>query len=266
MRFRVDHSKVRQQGQVFVLDYTFTIPELNRKRKVWMYLPIDYEATMKRYPVIYMHDGQNLFDEQASFAGEWHVEDTLDELSKEGHERVIIVGIENAQDGEERIKEYSPWFNEYNQMGGNGSTYVKFIIEVLKPYIDRNFRTLPDAAHTGMVGSSMGGLITLYAAIEYQHIFSRIGIFSPSLWFSEEAFLHVDRVGKQAQSVSKFFLASGGKEPDYVSRATERLYHTLLQAGFHNEDLFFEIMPEGKHNEQFWTKAFKEAYKWLFIV
>lgn len=266
MQLQVDYANIRQNGQVFVLDHTFTIPQLNRSRKIWMYLPPDYQIARKRYPVIYMHDGQNLFDESASFAGEWHVEDTLDEAYRMSRVGAIVVGIENSSNGEERIEEYSPWFNEYNQMGGKGEVYMEFLLQELKPYIDRNFRTKPDANHTAMVGSSMGGLITLYAAIKYQHIFGRIGILSPSLWFSEEAFLHVSRIGKQPNTNSRIALLAGAKEPDYVGKATERLYRTLLQAGFHNEDLLFELIVDGEHNEWFWSKAFKQAYQWMFEI
>ncbi len=261
MTFRTSYY----QGQVFVLDHVFHMPSFNRARKVWMYLPPDYQLERKRYPVIYMHDGQNLFDEKASFAGEWHVETSLDELFHRHQNVPIIVGIENAKDGEARIEEYSPWFNEYNKMGGRGDDYLQFIIQTLKPYIDRNFRTLALPEHTGMAGSSMGGLITLYAAIEYQNIFGKSAIFSPSLWFSDQAFSHIHSKGKNHQFHSKIYLVSGSKEPEYVPKATHQLHLTLLNAGFSNDDIHFDIVADGEHSEWFWAKEFPKAYEWLFL-
>ncbi|NJL74605.1 MAG: alpha/beta hydrolase [Saprospiraceae bacterium] len=250
------------KGKVFVVDQEFHIPHLNRKRKVWMYLPPDYEHTDKRYPVIYMQDGQNLFDEKASFAGEWYVDETLDHLfHHHGDQGAIVVGVENAKEGTQRLSEYSPWFNAYNNYGGDGEHYVNFIIHTLKPYIDEHFRTFPERENTAIMGSSMGGLITLYAVIQYQEVFGKAGIFSPSLWFSESAFTHIDQVRKRCNV--KLYLVAGEKEGAYVSNGLRRLYYTLLQTGFNNNEINMEIAWDGTHQEWFWAREFPKAYQWL---
>src|SRR5690606_36165183 len=144
-------------------------------------LPPDYETSAKYYPVLYMHDGQNLFDVRTSFSGEWKVDEHLDSLFLLGDPGCIVVGIDNG--GTNRINEYSPWVNpQYG--GGQGDQYIEFLIETLKPYIDQNYRTLPDAEHTGIMGSSMGGLISYYGGLTNQNVFGRIGAFSSSFWFS----------------------------------------------------------------------------------
>jgi metallo-beta-lactamase class B len=250
------------RGKVFVLQEEFNIPHLNRKRKVWMYLPPDYTNSPKRYPVIYMQDGQNLFDERASFAGEWHVDEALDHLFyHDGDKGSIVVGIENAREGAQRLSEYSPWFNSYNNYGGDGEHYVNFVVHTLKPYIDQHFRTLPNRENTAIMGSSMGALIAIYAVIQHQEVFGKAGIFSPSLWFSENVYSHIDTIRKR-QSL-KLYLLAGEKEGAYVSNGLRRLYHTLLQTGFSNNEINMEIAWDGTHQEWFWAREFPKAYKWL---
>ncbi|MEM1324404.1 MAG: alpha/beta hydrolase-fold protein [Bacteroidota bacterium] len=248
------------QGSVQVLETVFTIPTLNRERKIWLYLPNDYDTSDKRYPVLYMHDGQNLFDEHASFAGEWYIDESLDSLSAMGMQSAIVVGIENSRDGYTRLDEYSPWMNERYKRGGDGDTYVNFIISTLKPFIDKHYRTLSDRAHTGIMGSSMGGLISLYAALQYQNIFGKVGVFSPSLWFSDQAF-------QQALTTTKYhdidiYLIAGEQESKGMIRQMKRMYRLLENAGF---DVFLELHPDGEHSERYWAREFPKAYEWLFL-
>ena len=145
-------------------------------------MPLDYYTAHKHYPVLYMHDNQNIFDEATAYSRtEWQVDETLNQLHTEGKPSAIIVGINN---GDRRSEEYSPW--EHRSIGKpEGKKYAQFVAETLKPYIDSSFRTKPEAKHTGVMGSSMGGLISMYIGLEYPTVFGRVGVFSPSFWVSD---------------------------------------------------------------------------------
>jgi hypothetical protein len=158
-------------------------PQLRNTRDIQVYLPPSYKASGRHYPVIYMHDGQNLFDPELSFAGEWGVDETMERLAPVGFEG-IVVAIPNM--GGERAHEYSPWVDPRGG-GGKGDAYLDFITDTLKPQIDGRFRTLRDREHTGIVGSSMGGLISLYGFLRAPGVFGFCGAMSPSLWFANRA-------------------------------------------------------------------------------
>ena len=170
-------------GDVRTLDSIYS-PELRNQRKLYVYLPPSYAQSDRHYPVIYMQDGQNLFDQALSYAGEWQVDETMEALSREGIE-AIVVGVPNA--GVRRIDEYSPFKDQRLRKGGRGDWYVAFLANTVKPLIDRDFRTLPEREHTGVLGSSMGGLISLYALFCRPEVFGFAGAMSPSLWFAHEA-------------------------------------------------------------------------------
>jgi len=237
----------------------FHIPQLNQKRKIWIYLPPDYEISGKKYPVLYMHDAQNLFDAKTSFSGEWNVDESLNELFHNGDEGIIVVGIENG--GEFRIDEYTPWAHPEHG-GGQGDKYIDFIVETLKPYVDSNFRTRADRLHTGIMGSSLGGLISFYAAIKHQDVFSKVGVFSPSFWFSDEVYELVDRIGKVYNM--KLYLMGGELESDHLVDEINAMITTLQMAGFDESEIEMIIHKDGEHNEQYWSREFKDCYLWLF--
>ena len=155
---------------VSVIAQDFYMPQLGRTRRIWLYLPPDYENSGKNYPVLYMQDGQNVFDAATSFSGEWQVDEALNRLFEDGDEGVIVVAIDNG--GVSRLDEYTPWANP-TYGGGGGDAYVNFIVETLKPYVDEHYRTKSGREFTGIMGSSLGGLISLYAAIEHQDVFSK---------------------------------------------------------------------------------------------
>lgn len=247
-------------AQVQVLTDSFYIPQLNRYRRIWLYLPPDYNtATAKRYPVIYMHDGQNLFDNLTAFAGEWQVDETLSQLHSQGDHGAIVVGINNG--GGQRINEYSPWVNaQYG--GGQGDEYVDFLVQILKPWIDARYRTDSTRLGTAIGGSSMGGLISQYAAMQYQGVFSKAAIFSPSLWFSPAVYTQVTQTGKQHEM--RFYILAGAQESSsMVSQATQ-LQNDLLSAGFNASEVQLVIKADGQHSEWFWRREFEAAYQWLF--
>lgn len=212
---------------VAVVDTAFAMPQLGRTRRIWVYLPPGYAASDRRYPVLYMHDGQNVFDAATSYAGEWGVDEALDSLAAAGDPGIIVVAIDN---GPERIAEYSPWTHP-RAGGGQGDAYVDFLANTLKPWVDARYRTRPGPQHTGIMGSSMGGLISLAAAFRMPDVFGQIGVFSPSLWFSDSAFVAA-RESRPSGVRPRFYFVSGGgegspEEPRVVVRGQERMVSVL---------------------------------------
>ena len=248
------------QKNVYLMDVDFYIPQLERNRKVWVYLPPDYETSSKRYPVIYMQDGQNLFNEKTSFSGEWKVDETMNALFNAGDYGAIIVAVENG--GWRRLDEYSPWYNNQLEAGGEGKKYGEFIVKTLKPYVDATYRTLPNREHTGLIGSSMGGLISHYVAMEYQNVFSKVGVLSPSFWFSNEAFSHTTSKGKRGDM--KYFTIAGQGEGSEMLGGLNKMVDVMGTMGFGSESIRKIIHPDGKHTESYWAREFGNAYKWLF--
>lgn len=244
---------------VEILNEKFWIPQLKRYRRIWIYKPTDYNTSAKNYPVIYMHDGQNLFDESTAFAGEWKVDKTLNQLNSSSDNGVLVVGIDNG--AVNRINEYSPWKNK-KYGGGDGDKYIDFIVSTLKPYIDSNYRTFDDRTHTGIIGSSMGGLISYYAGLKYQEVFEKIGVFSPSLWFSESSFEYVG-LQKKKFPMKFYFLAGTEESADLVSHC-EKAIKNLKEAGFTDNEIILKIVEGARHSETFWSQEFEGAYKWLF--
>ncbi len=244
---------------VYILDETFYIPQLNRYRRVWIYLPPDYDTTAKRYPVVYMQDGQNLFDAYYSFAGEWKVDESMNDLFDHGDYGAIIVGIDNG--GAQRIHEYSPWVNsQYG--GGDGEAYAAFVAETLKPYVDQHYRTLPEREYTAIAGSSLGANIALYISLEYQHLFSKAGLFSPAFWFSDSAYLHV-----QTQGISenlRFYFVAGQHESSTMIPNMMLMYETLSTAGQEESEMYFISHTDGAHSEWYWAREYPSVYEWLF--
>jgi metallo-beta-lactamase class B len=251
---------------VSVLDTAFSIPQLGRTRRVWIYLPPDYATSGKRYPVLYMHDGQNVFDAATSYAGEWGVDETLDSLHAAGDPGAIVVAVDNG--GNRRLDEYSPWRNARMSMGGEGDAYVDFLANTLKPWIDGRFRTRPGRTDTGVAGSSMGGLISLYAALKYPDVFGRAGVFSPAFWFAgDSAFAHAG-AAPGPQPGTRFYFVTGaqeGSEPQVYVRDHHRMVDTLHAAGFRTGDhVQAHVRADGTHSEWFWRREFPAAYRWLF--
>ncbi|MCB0804922.1 MAG: T9SS type A sorting domain-containing protein, partial [Bacteroidales bacterium] len=243
---------------VEIMDEDFYMPQLDRYRRIWIYLPPDYNETLKEYPVIYMHDGQNLFDAYTSFVGEWEVDETLNDLFDDGYQVPIVVGIDNG--GEDRIDEYTPWVNpQYG--GGDGDLYIDFIVETLKPHVDLNYRTLPDRENTAIWGSSLGGLISHYAALKYQDVFSKAGLYSPSYWFSDLVWSFTENMGHQQNM--RLYQMTGDQEGGTMVQDTWLMHDTLTYLGFDESELSTRINP-GEHNEQLWRSDFEDAYLWLF--
>ncbi|MBK9338116.1 MAG: T9SS type A sorting domain-containing protein [Lewinellaceae bacterium] len=246
---------------VSLLSNNFYMPQLNRNRRIWIYLPPDYHTTSKKYPVLYMHDAQNLFDAATSFSGEWEVDESLNTLHQQGDHGCIVVGIDNG--GGERLNEYSPWVNLQYNAGGQGDEYVEFIASTLKPHIDSTFRTLPGRTTTGIMGSSMGGLISMYAFSERQDVFSRAGILSPAFWFGgSEPATHV--AGHPREGEARVYFLAGGQEPASVAQNMQVVANAMDTAGFFNNEKYITVPSDGQHSEWFWRREFPAAYVWLF--
>jgi predicted alpha/beta superfamily hydrolase len=247
-------------ANVFLLDDDFYMPELNRNRQIWIYLPPDYNTSSKNYPVLYMHDGQNLFNANTSFSGEWEVDESLNALFSDGDYGCIVVGIYNG--GAERLNEYSPWVNpQYG--GGQGDEYVDFIVNTLKPYVDIHYRTLPGRQSTGIMGSSMGGLISMYAFSERQDVFSKAGIFSSAFWFADSNSANHTASHPRLGNARVYFL-TGGQEPAYVTQDMDEVIDAMGTAGFSDNEHFRKVAADGQHSEWFWAREFPDAYVWLF--
>jgi len=248
-------------GNTYILDLDFWMPQLNRNRRIWLYLPQDYFTSNNYYPAVYMHDGQNLFDAVYAPFGEWNVDSTMESLFGQFSPTAIIVGIDNG--AIERINEYSPWYNTTHG-GGVGELYAEFIVNTLKPYIDSHFRTMPNRENTAVAGSSMGGLISMYAALAYPSVFSKAGIFSPSFWFSDSLLTYINTVNyTQAQ---RFYFVAGQNESTAMVSDIQDVSNALIQQGFASSQLNTVIRTDGEHSEWFWKREFADAYTWLFQV
>ena len=245
-------------ANVTVLEPAFQMPGLQRSRILRLYLPPDYQSSDDSYPVLYMHDAQNLFDASTSYAGEWRVDESLNQLAQQGL-KLIVVGIDNG--GEFRNQELLPYSGP--PIGqAQGDQYLQFLVTVVKPYIDQHYRTKADAANTGIMGSSMGGLISHYALLKYPQVFGRYGLFSPSYW----------AVGANVQQFSqqlplpgqRLYFYMGLQEGGSMVPDIERLVHKLVAKGMTAQQAQYRLVEGADHNEAAWAAEFSRAVLWLY--
>jgi predicted alpha/beta superfamily hydrolase len=243
-----------------LIEEAFEIPQLDKTRRIWALLPHDYDHTNKHYPVIYLQDAQNLFDSHAPF-GTWGIDRHMAEMSRGGHD-FIVIAIDHA--GRERINEYSPYFHrEFGK--GQGKLYAKFIINTLKPYVDREFRTFADRRYNGIGGSSMGALISAYIGIVHPAHFGNLMIFSPSFWYSDE--IYFDAFNYQYTLPTKIYLYAGERESRFMTQHVNR-FRSAIESHPHDNPLTrfkIQINPNGEHSERYWGESFSDAVKWLFF-
>lgn len=233
-------------------------PELDNRRDVLVALPPSYAKGAGRYPVVYMHDGQNLFDSATSYAGHWQLLDTLAAHAADGIE-AIVVGIPNMAD--ERKDEYGP-FPDARHGGGRGQAYARFLVRTLKPLVDRAFRTRRSAADTAIAGSSLGGLVSLYAFLAHPETFGAVAALSPSLWFARGAIFRWAR-GRRFGG-GRVYLDVGGREPPRVARDARRIRELLASAGYvAGSTLAYVEDAEGGHDEASWARRFRTAFPFL---
>lgn len=251
-RFPVKPRPSTASANVHVLDTAFWIPQLKRTRRVWIYLPPNYQTSGTRYPVLYMQDGQNLFDDATSFSGEWGVDETMDTTENP----CIVVGIDHG--GARRLQEYNPY--DHAEFGrGEGKAYTDFIVQTLKPYIDSHYRTAPGRANTGIAGSSMGGLISLYAVLAYPDVFGTAGVFSPALWIADPSIYDAIRA-RAAEVYARIYFYAGKEESEQMVPDLLRAFETM--AGKSSSQLTTVIRDGARHNEAAWRKEFPAFYRW----
>lgn len=260
-KWGVDDSKIplTRTAQVSILADSFFSQGLNTYRRIWIYLPEDYNKDSSNfYPVWYMHDGQNLFDNSTSYSGEWQVDELIDKLTEQGNHGAIIVGIDNG--GTERLNEYSPWVNENYKMGGKGDLYIDYIVDELKPFIDSTYRTLRCRQYTTIGGSSMGGLISLYALLSHQEVFGNALIFSPAFWFVKSQ-LDSFILHNPLELPSKIHFLAGKLEGPDVVKDMESVRSQLAESDLLEYD--YVVRELGEHNERFWASEFEMAFQFL---
>ena len=240
---------------VHILDSSFYIPQLDRYRRIWIYLPENYQASKKMYPVLYMQDGQNVFDDATSGFGEWGVDEALDSLGAK-HKEIIVVAIDNG--GDKRLNEYSPYdMEKYGK--GEGDQYVDFLVQTLKPFIDKHYLTKKDERNTFVAGSSMGGLISFYAILKYPEVFGGAGIFSPAFWITPQL-KNIDP--QKAKKVKgKIYFYAGGQESETM--VPDMLYVFEQMKKYSKAKMQTVIRAEGKHNEPTWRDEFPLFYQWI---
>ena len=245
---------------VHVLAQRLAMPGLGRERTLRLYLPPSYEsAPTRRYPVLYMHDAQNLFDDATSNFGEWGVDETLDDFARTRGFEAIVVGIDHG--GEERIHELSPWTNpKYGP--AQGEQYMAFVVDTVKPWIDAHYRTQPGRASTAIVGSSLGALASHYALLRYPQVFGKAAIFSPSYLYAGEVWAQTAAHPWPSGTRTYFYI--GGREGDESLPDLDRMIALLRTQDHGARDIAVHVEPDAQHNERAWRAEFPRAVAWLF--
>ena len=253
----------------FRLHRNFQSRHLATPRDIIVYLPPDYASDApRRYPVLYLHDGQNLFDAETAFGGqEWHADEIAESMIRQGAiEPLIMVGIYNT--GSQRVDEYTPAPDAHGHHGGKARLYAAMLIEEIKPFIDAEYRTLDTPECTGMGGSSLGGLVTLYVGLRHPEIFGKLAVLSPSVWWRNGVILRMIRDHPIDGIKPKIWLDTGtaeGSHPSRIVRDARRLRDVLLRQGWTaGEDLAYYEETDGLHNEVAWAARLPRVLQFLF--
>lgn len=240
---------------VAVLADDIYMPQLDRTRRIWVCFPDDYRETEKRYPVIYMHDGQNLFDNETAAGQEWYLDETMVAIGGQ----CIIVGIESG--AEKRVTEYN--FRDSEEFGaGEGRRYIEFITQTLKPLVDEKLRTLSDRQHTFIAGSSLGGLISFYGAMYFADVFGGAGIFSPSFWLVPDITAEMKLLAEQNINYPQHFYFYGARQEDEkMLRYIEEV--AAMLASYPHYKILLDLHEQGEHSEGYWGERFSDFYEWI---
>jgi predicted alpha/beta superfamily hydrolase len=243
----------------------------NQDRMIRVYLPVSYHESNKNYPVLYMHDGQNVFEDEGAIKG---VSLGLKDYFDENKVEIIVVAIDLNPEGEERINEYCPWvigaiakeiIGHPSSSCGKGEQYLDFIVNELKPLIDDKYRTLKE--HTSMAGISLGGLISTYAACRYPHIFKRIAAISPGYYRNQEE-IEVFVRNSDLSAVEMFYMDFGthevGDDKDLINQFTEMIQSIYEILSSKIEDTRYQTIKDGEHNYTSFKKRFPEVLSYLF--
>jgi predicted alpha/beta superfamily hydrolase len=249
----------------FRLHHNFKSDFLKERRSFIVYLPPGYDPKgARRYPTLYLHDGQNVFDKATSVGEEWRVDETAQELIAAGEvEPLIMIGIYNT--GEHRIHEYTPTTLP-GKGGGEADCYGRMLVEELKPLVDRKYKTLPGAGSTGMAGSSLGGLLTIHLGLKYPTVFSRLAVLSPSVWWDQRMILgQVSSL--PAKLPIRIWLDAGTAEGEEVVRDSRALRDALKAKGWvEGQDLAYLEAEGGHHNEASWATRVAPFLKFLYAT
>lgn len=235
--------------------WSVQIPALSGalERLAYCYLPDSYEEGEKRYPVLYMFDGHNVFfDDHATYGKSWGMKEYLERGGKE----LIVVAVASHPDGVQRLSEYSPYDLEIPGLGaleGRGEVYMQWLTEILKPYIDNRFRTLPDREYTYIAGSSMGGLMSLYGAVKYPQLFCGAACLSPSLWTNPEEIAKLLENAVLPEDM-RIYMDYGSEELGNHPENPQVLQRTVEQLEKGGTQVLFRIVPGGQHCEASWEK------------
>lgn len=268
-------------GKLEIVELNMPQFDDNRARKIRVWLPEGYNPsdTKKTYPVIYMSDGQNLFDTYTSFAGEWKVDESISNMMKDGYEGAIVVGIDNG--GNLRSNELSPAW-KLSDVGSSfitnpgGDKYAAFVTETVKPYIDAHYNTKPERKYTGIGGSSMGGTISLYIAMEYPKIYGFSMILSPALQIYEDGTIEKYIDSKQYADIDvlpNLYIYAGGNtgyaapnsgcDEGCIEKYVDIIKNQMLKDGYPEAKIKTLVVPGNTHNESAWAEVFPYAYKWF---
>ncbi len=259
--FELQHPKSTASKNVKILSNDFYLKSLGVKRRVWIYLPEGYESSKEKYKVLYMHDGQNLFDVLTAPFGEWGVDEALDTLNK----NIIVVGIDNGVS--ERLSEYSAFDFKVNADAKNvwdvkakGKLYLESIVNDLMPYVESNYRVKTGRKNTFIAGSSMGGLISYYALFLYPDKFSKAGVFSPSFWVAKEQYFQMTQ-NHQAQLGDIYMIAGELEGRSYINDMN--YVQNIIKSRKLSKNIIVKEVPNAQHNEQFWRTQLVEFLTWL---
>jgi predicted alpha/beta superfamily hydrolase len=245
--------------QVLLISDEFEIPQLNKTRKIWALLPHDYDSSNESYPVMYLQDAQNLFNEDAPY-GNWEIDKKLAVMAEYKIGKIIIIAIEHAE--KDRIKEYNVGKTVLGK--GQGKKYIRFVTETLKPFVDNNFRTKKEREFTGIGGSSMGGLITVFSGLMYPEIYGKLMVFSPSLWVVPKLVIDSDNENTED---TKIYLYAGGDESETMIEHVKTFKKNMIASEFVKDKMKINlsINMKGKHSERYWSDEFPKAIEWLFF-
>lgn len=261
-------------------EHHLPVPYYHTQRRIRVLLPKDYhKEEWATYPVLYMHDGQNIFYSKESFSGySWKIIPTL--KNNKQLPKMIVVGIDNAE--ENRLNEYAPWMTDVGttpetaSVGGDGMAYAQWVVNTVKPFIDDHYRTKKEPEYTLLAGSSMGGIITAYMGAAYPNVFGRLGVFSLASWFSERDFLRFLK-HHPLLSESKVFIQVGTKEGDEVDEqfapnmnqtyidCALHYYQSLLSTGTPLDQIRLKIMANEIHHEKHWANHFLEFLEFSLL-
>src|SRR5262245_7019020 len=273
----LDYEEVYEGGGARVAGTVKGLPgvrsaKLGNSRDILVYLPPSYPEANRTYPTLYMHDGQNLFDAATSFAGEWRVDDALEQLASDGVE-AIVVGVPNT--GESRLADYSA-FRDPRFGGGRAADYLDFIVDTVRPLVDDAFRTTGEREGTATIGSSMGGLISLYAFFERPDVFGAVGAVSPSVGFARGAAM--DYLARAKFVGGRIYLDVGThegrprvrdpltlrEEPAAYVRMVREARDLLIAKGYRESRDLLYVEDEGAtHNEAAWAERFPSLIRFL---